>query len=200
MGKSLLVFTQKCMSLMYEVASVLKRGWMNGDDCTQILAPHPNLGTKPKFDHCLHNSGLVFCFGPERPVLLRYAQVWVALCLAPISALHPETGQLRAKSCRAGEAGGLLCGHLKHRASLSLKGKRQWHGKGLRSWAELKAEFCNSGGRQESPQGEGGISSRFLHLGLSVRHAPVWVFWRALTHPLKASSPAHTICQEPASC
>lgn len=114
-------------------------------------------------------------------------------CLAPMSALHPETGQLRAKSCRAGVAGGLLCGHLKHRASLSLKGKRQWHGKGLRSWAELKAELCNSGRRQESPQGEGGISSRFLHLGFSVRHAPVWVFWRALTHPLKASSPAHTI-------
>lgn len=142
----------------------------------------------------------VFCFGPERSVLLRHAQVWVALCLAPIAAVHPETGQLRAKFCRAGVAGGLLCGHLKHRACLSLKGKRQWHGKGLRSWVELKVELCNSGGGQESAQGKGGISSRFLHLGFSVWHAPVWVFWRALTHPVKASSPAHTMCQEPASC
>lgn len=34
----------------------------------------PNLGAKHKFDHCFAQL-MVFCFGPERSVLLRHAQV-----------------------------------------------------------------------------------------------------------------------------
>lgn len=125
MGKSLPVFPQKCMSLMYGAASVLKRGWMNGDERTQTLVPNPSLITVCTTQGWFSVLGLrgLCCSGMPRselPCTLHQA-------------LHPETGQLRAKSCRAGVAGGLLCGHLKHRASLSLKGKRQWHGKGLRS-------------------------------------------------------------------
>lgn len=262
--------------------------------------PHPNVSPKPKFDH-LHNSkfsglglGGLCC-----PVVPRSESL---SALHPSQhGSHPETGWSGAKAAGAGVAGGLPCGHPRHRASVSLKiasfphwredrpgfaGQVEmllgqlyllgmlvvaccvcstlpfclltalawpcqvWDGDQQRSglevvpgchgahardsgdlqlwpwlctnsttplplhqscvglfamsqgrgnaWrrgsrAELRIELCNllcnSGGRQECSLGGGSISDMLLHLGFSFRHTPASVCWRALTHPLKTSSP-----------
>ena len=73
------------------------------------------------FDHHLHNSGFSV-LGPRGLWCSGVAKAESLSTLCPSQrCLHPETGWPRAKFPGAGVAGGLLCGHLKHRASLSLK-------------------------------------------------------------------------------
>lgn len=91
---------------------------------------HPNISTKTKPDHYLHNSGfsvlglrVLCCSGVPSSELLS------ALCPSQ-HCLHPETGWPRAKSPRARVAERLLCGHLKQRMCLSLKAAPFLHYRG----------------------------------------------------------------------
>lgn len=82
---------------------------------------HPSVSAKPKFDHHLQNSGFAV-LGPRGLCCSGVPRSESLSALRPSQhCLHPETRWSRAKCPGVGVAGGLLCGHLKHRASLSLK-------------------------------------------------------------------------------